>query len=221
MKNFDLVVFDMVGTTVADRGEAPRAFMSALSEFHIDLAPQDLSAVRGASKREALATLLGPSRTGQVDAVYERFVETLSAAYRDDGAAEIPGATETFLRFKERGFKIALNTGFERSIVELLLSALRWPRSMFDAVVCGDETAHGRPAPDLIFKAMAQAGVHDPCRIINVGDTALDMEAGARAGAGANVAVLSGAHSREKLSASAMTHIVNSVAELPGLVADG
>jgi phosphonatase-like hydrolase len=217
MKKFDLVIFDMAGTTVTDGGEVPLAFMSALAGFDITISPEELNAVRGASKREALAMLLGPSRAQQLNAIYVRFIETLSVIYREGGAKEISGASEAFKFFKDAEIKIALNTGFERSIVELLLTELSWPQSMFDAIVCGDEVERGRPAPDLIFQSMQIAGVTDAKRVINVGDTTLDMEAGARAGAGANVAVWSGAHSRDQLVATAHTHIVQSVRDLPGL----
>lgn len=219
MRKFDLIIFDMAGTTVADHGEVPTAFLAALAEFEISIAPEELNKVRGASKREALAKLLGATRAHLLDAIYARFVETLSATYRS-GANEIPGAMNAFRFFKGAGLKLALNTGFERSLVDLLLEALDWPASMFDAIVCGDEVAHGRPAPDLIFRAMQLAGVNTPERVINVGDTTLDMEAGACAAVGANIAVLSGAHKRDQLAAAPHTHMVSSVRELPALFAN-
>ncbi|GJL91537.1 phosphonatase-like hydrolase [Hyphococcus sp.] len=221
MKSFDLVVFDMAGTTVADNGAVPRAFMSALAEFDVSISPEELSGVRGASKREALAMLLGPLRKQEFDAIYARFVATLSETYRESGAKEIVGASDAFNFLKDTGLKIALNTGFERSIVELLLGSLGWRQSQFDAIICGDDVEHGRPAPDMIFQAMKQTGVKDAGRVINVGDTVLDMEAGRRAGAGANVAVLSGAHVREQLLVSPHTHMIVSVADLPKLYASG
>lgn len=213
---FDLIIFDMAGTTVADHGEVPKAFMEALAEYDVSITPEELGKVRGASKREALAILLGPSRAHLLDAIYARFVETLSATYRS-GAEEIPGAMNAFKFFNGAGLKLALNTGFERSLVDLLIEALSWPPSMFDAIVCGNEVAHGRPAPDLIFQAMQLASVARPERVINVGDTTSDMEAGASAGVGANIAVLSGAHKRDQLAAAPHTHMLSSVRELPGL----
>ncbi len=218
MNKFDLVVFDMAGTTVADNGEVTRAFMAALAEFDIAITPEELNKVRGASKREALLMLLGSLRASQLDAIYARFVETLSAIYRDNGAHEAPGAMGAFEFFKDRGLKIALNTGFERSIVEVLLLALGWRRFMFDAIICGDEVMRGRPAPDLILHAMKVADVSDVSRVINVGDTLLDLQAGARACVGANVGVWSGAHSREQLLTGPHSHVVASVRDLPELM---
>jgi phosphoglycolate phosphatase-like HAD superfamily hydrolase len=45
----------------------------------------------------------------------------------------------------------------------------------------------------------------------------LDLQAGYNAGAGWNIGMLSGAHSREKLESQPHTHLLGSVAELPGI----
>jgi phosphoglycolate phosphatase-like HAD superfamily hydrolase len=45
----------------------------------------------------------------------------------------------------------------------------------------------------------------------------LDLQAGTNAGAGWVIGVLSGAHGMETLSATAHTHIIASVADLPAL----
>ena len=51
----------------------------------------------------------------------------------------------------------------------------------------------------MIFGAMDRLGVPDPAAVVVVGDTLSDLEAGARAGAGAVIGVLTGAHSRATL----------------------
>jgi beta-phosphoglucomutase-like phosphatase (HAD superfamily) len=53
-----LVVFDLGGTTVYDRGEVPTAFTDTLREVGIVLDPKELTTLRGASKYEALRHLL-------------------------------------------------------------------------------------------------------------------------------------------------------------------
>lgn len=61
---------------------------------------------------------------------------------------------------------------------------------------------------------MADTGIADAARVAIVGDTTLDLEAGAAAGVGWNIGVLSGAHGRDALVRSPHTHILGSVAEL-------
>ncbi len=111
---------------------------------------------------------------------------------------------------EDRGIRVTLNTGFDRDITTLLLSHLGWNYPC----VCGDDVTNGRPAPDLIRKAMAIHGIEDPRTVANVGDTALDLQAGANAGVGWNIGVLSGAHTRQQLEQSPHTALVESVREL-------
>ena len=53
-----LVVFDLGGTTIHDRGEVPAAFAAALSEAGVPFDPVTVDGWRGASKREVLRELL-------------------------------------------------------------------------------------------------------------------------------------------------------------------
>jgi phosphoglycolate phosphatase-like HAD superfamily hydrolase len=82
-------------------------------------------------------------------------------------------------------------------------------------VVCGDDVARGRPAPDLIVRAMAATGTADASVVANVGDTTMDLEAGHAAGVRWNVGVTSGAHDRARLERAPHTHLIASVADLP------
>jgi phosphoglycolate phosphatase-like HAD superfamily hydrolase len=61
---------------------------------------------------------------------------------------------------------------------------------------------------------MARTGVENARRVVNVGDTVLDL----RAGVGCNVGVLSGAHAKDRLAAEPHTVLINSVRELPALL---
>lgn len=214
---FDLAVFDMIGTTVQDRGEAERAFRAALVEAGIAPSAAEIKAVRGASKRSAIRTLLGTQDNGVVERVHRHFLAALAAEYRG-AASAVEGAAGVFSFLREQNIAVALNTGLDREIADLLLAALRWPREQFAAVVCGDDVAQGRPAPDLIRAAMRHARVAEAARVINLGDTTLDLEAGAAAGTGLNIGVCAGAHGRATLAEAPHTHLIETVAELPPLL---
>lgn len=215
--DFDLVVFDMAGTTVRDQGEVPAAFRGALEEFGVPITAERIAKLRGASKRDGLRALLGPGREKLLEAVYARFTELLREDYQRRAAA-IEGAELVFARIRALGIAIALGTGFDRAIVTLLLEAVGWAPADFAGVICGDEVAHGRPAPDIIQAAMRAAGATTTRRVIAVGDTVLDLLAGDAAGVGANIGVLSGAHTREQLVTAPHTHLIASVRDLPGLL---
>jgi phosphonatase-like hydrolase len=214
---FDLAVFDMIGTTVQDRGEAERAFRAALAEVGVAPSAGEIKAVRGASKRSAMQRLLATQDSTIVDKVYRHFLALASAEYRATASAA-EGAANVFSFLRDRNVAVALNTGLDREIAELLLEALHWPREGFAAVVCGDDVAEGRPAPDLIRAAMRAAGVTDPRRVINIGDTKVDLEAGAAAGTGLNIGVCSGAHGCDTLVQAPHTHLIDTVADLSTLL---
>jgi phosphonatase-like hydrolase len=209
-----LVVFDMAGTTVEDRGQVPAAFAAALAGAGITLTADEITRVRGASKRHAIRNLLPPAEQARADDIYGAFRSELVRRYREDGVRTIGGAAEVFRRLREKGARVALTTGFDRDIAALLLSSLGWTRATIDAVVCGDDVANGRPAPDMILVAMQLTGITDASRVANIGDTTLDLEAAARAGVKWNIGVLSGAHRRESLERAPHTHIINSIADL-------
>lgn len=219
MRELELVIFDVAGTTVEDFGEVPDAFTAALAEHGIRVTREQLNGVRGASKRRAVLHFIpaGPGRLRRAESVYNSFREHLARRYTSAGVRPVPGAALTFQSLRSLGARVALNTGFDREITGLLLDALGWADGVVDAVVCGDDVAEGRPAPYMIFRAMEAAGASSVHRVANVGDTTLDLRAGHNAGVRWNVGVLTGAHSRRTLEAEPHTHLMTSVAELPAL----
>jgi phosphonatase-like hydrolase len=215
----ELLVSDMAGTTVRDAGQVPQAFTSALAEHGIPVTPQAINSLRGASKRLAILNLIPESadRAERAEQVYATFVRHLAQVF--NGTVEpVPGAREAIDSLRARGVRVALNTGFDRDTTHLLLDALRWREGVVDAVVCGDEVSQGRPAPYMIFRCMEATGVTDVRRVANAGDTVLDLQAGHNAGVGLNIGVLSGAHGRDQLQLQPHTRLLNSIADLPGLL---
>jgi phosphonatase-like hydrolase len=215
-----LVVFDLIGTTVQADDAVPRAFAAAVAAEGVTLTAAQIHAVRGATKRLALAELLpdGPGHALRVERAYTRFQARLRAAYTADTVRAVAGALEVLTALRATGIRVALNTGFDRGLTTHLLDALGWT-DVADVVVCGDQVAAGRPAPDLIQRAMAATGVDRAEAVANVGDTALDLQAGANARVGWNIGVWSGAHDRATLAAAPHTHLCASVADVPAILA--
>jgi phosphoglycolate phosphatase-like HAD superfamily hydrolase len=65
---------------------------------------------------------------------------------------------------------------------------------------------------------MEATGVTDVRRVLTAGDTPNDLGAGMNAGAGFVVGVTTGSFTREQLLVEPHTHVLDSVAELPGLL---
>lgn len=224
MNEIELVIFDLGGTTIEDAGQVPQAFATVLRSHGIEITDEALRAVRGASKREAIRHFLAQQSSGgdagiaaRTEEIFAEFRQCLAALYAQSGIRAIPGAADTFAWLHQMGVKVALNTGFDRVITELILQAVGWDKDTAEAIVCGDDVPQGRPAPYLIFHALELTGVTSMHRVANVGDTSLDLQAGRNAGVCWNIGVLTGAHTQGQLERVEHTHLLPSVAALPSL----
>ena len=217
----ELVVTDFAGTTMREEGAVLVAYRRALTDFTIPFTEEDLAARRGASKKAVFRELAARTYPAtEVPAVADQalatFEATLRAEYSTGPVLEIPGAAAAIERLKAAGIKVALTSGFDRGVVNLLVGRLGW-ETLFDLTIASSDVPQGRPAPYLIYRAMMDLGVGDVRRVAVVGDTPLDLEAGMNAHAGWVIGVLSGAHGLETLGASPHTHLLSSVAALPTL----
>ena len=223
--HIELVVFDMAGTTVNDDDSVNRCLRCSLGAAGLAVTPAQVNAVMGLPKPSAIAILIEQSGSrnelgNQVDAIHEDFVSRSIAFYRDDPSVyEVPGATRVFDVLKRSGIRVALNTGFSRSIAGVILDRLGWSRSIaIDATICSDEVKRGRPHPDMIQTLMARLGVADPKRVAKVGDTPADLQEGESAGCGMVVGVTGGTHSRRELEPHPHTSLIETIADFPGLL---
>jgi phosphonatase-like hydrolase len=216
-----LLVTDFAGTTMRDDGTVLAAYRVALKAFEIPFSKDDLAARRGASKRavfrELAARVHGPDDVNAVaEQALTRFEQALRQEYETGEVAEIPGARNALDRLKRSGVKLALTTGFDRGLLDLLVGRLGWG-TLFDLTLASSDAPAGRPAPFLIYRAMIDLNVGDARQVAVLGDTPLDLQSGMNAQAGWVIGVLSGAHQLETLGATPHTHLLPSVADLPRL----
>lgn len=216
-----LLVADFAGTMFLEEGAVAAAYRQAFAAFGIAADDDDIAARRGANKRavfEELAARNRPSAEAREVAgqALSSFEAALREEYRSGSVQEVPGAGDAARSMREAGIRLALASGFDRLLVDLLLDRLGW-RDLFDLTVAGNEVVTGRPSPAIIYHAMVRLGVHDAGAVAVAGDTPLDLRAGTNARAGWVVGVLSGAHGVETLGATRHTHLLTSVAALPAL----
>jgi phosphonatase-like hydrolase len=213
----ELIVLDLVGTIVADDGHVESAFEHALAMHGLPCNPDALWRVRGLRKRDAFQQLvheaLAPHTSAEL--AYQDFRGQLSHAFQASPPRLVPGAAAFLEWAAARPLKLAVNTGLDRGLALSLLDTLP---HRFHALVTGDDVAHGRPAPFLIFRAMEATNTICVHRVAVVGDTIADLQAGANAGVRLNVGALAGAHSRAQLGSQPHTHLIESLAELPAIL---
>jgi phosphonatase-like hydrolase len=224
MTAFELVVLDMAGTTIDEGQHVYRVLAETAIAHGASPSEEDIARWHGAAKHEALRALLTRDGTPPSDdvlaTVVADFRSRLSAAYAENPPRPLPGVPQALAELRAAGIRVALSTGFDREIVDSLLTALGWQGdAVADTVVCGSDVAAGRPAPYMIFRAMERLGVTDVARVLVAGDTPRDLQSGTNAGAGAVVGVLSGASDADELAGYPHTHLLASVADLPELLA--
>lgn len=217
-----LVVFDIAGTTVSDRGNITQAFIDAFLMAGISVEAADVNRLMGYRKIDAIRKIIqqyAPALGDNEDLihnVHNKFTSEMVSFYEQDTMlAPLPYAEILFEQLQKRGIKIGLDTGFTRPITNAILRNIGWDQSGFiDCVVCSDEVPEGRPHPFMIQQIMQQTGVSDPVAVIKVGDTEVDINEGRNAGCGAVVAVTTGAFSKEELMPYHPDFIIDSLHEL-------
>ena len=234
MAPLQLVVFDMAGTTVRDQHEVETCFAQAAAATGLRATAARILAAQGQAKRFVFETLwreqLGPGAPAAelgalVDESYGAFRRILEDHYRTAEVVPTAGCLELLAFLKGQGVRIALTTGFYRTVTDLILRRLGWDagldaqhrgnaHSFIDLSIASDEVAAGRPAPLMIQKAMQAFGITDPQGVYNVGDTPSDLESGRRAGCARSLGVVNGTHTRAQLAACPHDGLFASLAEL-------
>ena len=210
----------MAGTTVTDQGVVERSFVEAMvGEGLIDEGELagTLDVVRrtmGQSKIDVFRSLLGD------DARAERANAAFEAAY-DRAVARgevraVEGAAEAIDALRAAGVRVCLITGFAPSTRDAIIEALGW-QDVVDLALSPADVGRGRPWPDLILTAARRFGV-DVSEVAVCGDTVSDLLCGSRARAAVVAGVVTDDDLRHEMAATPHTHLLRSVAELPGVV---
>lgn len=219
-----LVIFDMAGTTVSDSNNVARAFRNAFMENGIGIELEDATPLMGYHKPLAIQMLL-EKRNIEFDAafiekIHDDFESEMLDFYEYDAEVKpIKGAEEVFEKLKERGMRIALNTGFSKSIADTIVQRFQWKeKGLIDDLIGSDEVERGRPYPFMIEELMQRAGIRDSAEVAKIGDTAVDIEEGKNAGCQYVVAVTGGAGKEAELELMKPTHIVHDLSEIPHIL---
>jgi phosphonatase-like hydrolase len=214
MNDVELICFDMAGTTVLDNGLVLEAFRRTIED--LEVSPEEAESAEayvietmGQSKIDVFAALFGERASTANEAFERNFVESV----QELGVSEIPGARSTVETLRDVGLQVALTTGFSPATREALIDVLGWG-DLFELRVSPADAGRGRPAPDMLWWCALKSQITGASSLMVVGDTASDMVAGLRAGAGYCVGVLSGNDDQARLIANGADDVINSVVDL-------
>lgn len=224
--SIELVVFDMAGTTVSDKGNVNNFFRDAFSNAGMEVDPADVNTVMGYRKKDAIEIIVKKYKPGFqddedfIDAIHDDFTKQMVTFYENDKTlSALPFAEKVFKELQNNKIKVALNTGFTKVITVPILERLGWDKADFiDEVICSDEVPEGRPQPYMIEKLMKDLKISAPENVAKVGDTKVDIEEGKNAGCGMVIAVTTGAYTKEQLVKYHPDHIIDSLESLPSLI---
>ena len=220
------VVFDMAGTTIDEGKIVYESVRQTLEKFGLHFSLEEVVArIGGMNKKEGMKILMqsvwGSVAEDKVTEAAEIFRQTVETAYQlDDRVQEMPGASDLFTYLRGNGIKVVLDTGYFRSTADLLIEKMGWnDQELIDFSITSDEVSEGRPAPQMIHRAMAHFNIESAGELAKIGDTRSDVEEGLNAGCKYVVGVTSGQYSKEELLAMGATHAINSLSELKAIIA--
>jgi len=124
-----------------------------------------------------------------IDRFYSIFQNQLYPSAKD--TEDIEGVKEAAYRLKDAGIPLIMTTGYDRQMVDETMKKLPWLGEALTASFISSDVKNGRPAPDMIYLAMKEAGIENPAYAVKVGDTKVDVEASDNAGM-PGIIVLSG-----------------------------
>lgn len=190
------VLFDWAGTMIDFGSRAPvMAMERVFTEAGVEVEEPVIRRYMGKAKREhVIAMLTEPAIAArwrevkgadwgeaEVDALMERLepaMQECAAVCRE----LIPGAAEAFEMLRARGIRVGSTTGYTRTMMADIIPAAADQGYTPEVIVCAGETAQGRPAPLMLWKALVEMGVWPAAACIAVDDAPVGIEAGRHAG---------------------------------------
>jgi HAD superfamily hydrolase (TIGR01509 family) len=168
-----LVLFDLDGVLLHSQENMRRAWDVVLRKTDIDLPFEAYFALIGRPFKDIM-TCLGV--TSDVDNI-EKIYMTASFDFLSQ-ATFFPGVQEALGELHEMGVKMGVVTSKDLPRTKAVLAQLD---IRFASVQCPNNKLRGKPAPDHVLVAMAEAG-EDPADTLFMGDMETDWQAAQRAG---------------------------------------
>ena len=212
---FDNIILDFDGTITDSRRDIARAQLWALEQVGVPPRPEEeLYPLMGLPLEETFRRVLPPALHGRIPeaaALYAGYYPSRSLLT----TRLFPGVRETLERLRSRGKKLAVastkrGAGIQRATDHFGITHL------FDRLQ-GSEGLPFKPDPAVV-RAVLEGEGWNPAATIMVGDTAMDVIAGKRAGS-ATCGVTYGASGEQELRAAGPDYLIGEFPALESVVA--
>lgn len=207
-----LVIFDLDGTLVDAYKAVANSLNYALRQVNRE--PAEDAVIKravGWGDRHLIGTFVPQGDVDKALSIYRRH----HARALKEGTVFLPGAKLLIGDLKAAGYDLAVASNRPSRFTQIILKHLN-ARDRFDCVVCGDNVKHPKPAPDML-EAILKKFALTPSEALYVGDMAIDVETGNRAGV-KTVAVVTGSSTREEVARQNPYKIIDHIAELTVIV---
>jgi len=179
MNRFKAILFDLDGTLARTMEDTFNAWKAVLSEYSIDLKPEDYYPLEGTRLDELAETLLKIHGLEAPDA--EELVRKKEKYYLENHQFTLyPGVEELIELLRAKNIPIAIvTTGLTNRVNSSAPSEFL---EKFDVIVTGDEIDEGKPSPAPFLRGAKRLGV-SPEECIVIENAPLGIESGKSAGA--------------------------------------
>jgi len=168
-----LVLFDLDGVLLHSQENMRQAWNVVLQKTDVNLPFEAYFSLIGRPFKDIMACLGVTSDIERIEKIY------MTASFDFLAQATFfPGVREALNELREMGVKMGVVTSKDLPRTKAVLAQLD---IKFAAVQCPNGRFRGKPAPDHVLVAMAEAG-EDPVDTLFVGDMETDWQAAQRAG---------------------------------------
>jgi len=147
------VIFDWDGVVIDSSAQHERSWELLAAERGLTLPRNHFKQGFGKKNQRIIPDILGWSHDpAMIDELGHRKEELYRLLVRESGVVVLPGARELLAALLEAGIPTAVGSSTPRKNLEAIFAATGLDR-FFQAVVCGDDVHHGKPAPDVFLQA--------------------------------------------------------------------
>tara|TARA_A100001015_G_scaffold280534_1_gene342843 strand:- start:1110 stop:1829 length:720 start_codon:yes stop_codon:yes gene_type:complete len=222
-KNVKMLVFDMAGTTINEKGLVYDTLYKTIKKFGLQISKEEMHKWHGSNKYEVLDYFFyknKPIRNENCEIenavreqLFSNFNNNLNDIYftpSDIGLID-DKLPELFENIRRKDIKIALNTGYSKDIQENLIRKFNL-NDCIDDYISSQDVSFGRPYPYMIHKLMERNNIMNVNSVLKFGDSRNDVLEGINAGCLSSVGVLSGAGTNKDLKDA--KYILNNIMEI-------
>ncbi|MBV9893514.1 MAG: HAD family phosphatase [Chloroflexi bacterium] len=177
---FDAIVFDMDGVLLDSEPLHFAALATVLARDGVALSQSENEAFIGTTVETTFGTLIARyslSRSlAEYTALYDAAVLDVLASPRPPAE----GVEALIAAARDHGLRLGLASSSRRLWIDATLRSLGLSKA-FDAIVAGDDVAHGKPDPEIYLLASNELGVA-PARCLAIEDSPNGVTSARRAG---------------------------------------